>query len=289
MTISAKYPAFFIIPVLAVGVVTMIASFSRRTDNLTSAPTTLTQQTVASTASPPVTPVAVTVPRKNRVSSDGSTPIASTAITPRSLSFVQDGLHNCGTVAMLISWASAYPREAARLVRRQANGSYLVKAAGQATVVVTAANLASANKAGVVLAPRDDRWSEIVLTAFTIRQSGNPIPNFKTIEWLYAGDIGDFLTGRQCAVFDIKPEMTDASGRLKVGAPVTPVELEKQLKKYQGNPTVAYTNRRIHIWSVLGYDARRKLVRMRNPRHRQSLSMPLSTFRQKFQMIVRLT
>src|SRR5687767_8433921 len=51
---------------------------------------------------------------------------AGVPVVPKSLGFVQKGLHNCGTVAMLLSWAKLHPREAATLVRRQSDGTYTV-------------------------------------------------------------------------------------------------------------------------------------------------------------------
>jgi hypothetical protein len=144
-------------------------------------------------------------------------------VAPRSLSFVQDGLHNCGTVAMLISWASARPREASSLVRSLPDGSFRVSFPGSNPVAVSA-------RAG----------------------------------------------------------LGAARGRIALCAPVPLQVLERQLRALRGRPATALTNRRVHIWPVLSYDARRKRVRARNPRRSRAVWMSLEEFRDKFQVLLAL-
>jgi hypothetical protein len=229
--------------------------------------------------------VTVMVGAHDAVSYAASTP-RTVAVAPRSLNFVQDGLHNCGTVAMLISWAKTYPREAAALVRKQANGRYRVQFRGMGAVEVSPTDLSLARRKSVVRSAGSDRWAEIVLTAFTKLKSAGAKPNFALIEWIYAGEIAQCLTGRDSKVINIKPMSQGSAGQVRLGASVSLATLDKQLKALHGVPAVAYTNRCIHIWSILNYDAPRRLVQVRNPRRLRSVWMPLTEFRRKFQLMV---
>jgi len=72
-------------------------------------------------------PVEVSAPRPS-----------GTPVHPNSLAFTQDGLRNCGTIAMLTSWTKTHRHDAANLVWRQPDGSYLVAFRGAESVRVTA-------------------------------------------------------------------------------------------------------------------------------------------------------
>jgi len=212
--------------------------------------------------------------------------VSGTPLRPRSLAFAQDRLHNCGTLAMLISWASAHPRESARLVWRQPDGGWLVAFRGAPVVTVTAADLDAARKGGLVRTEHGDEWARVVLTAFIKLRSGPGQLDLTSTDWIYAGEIASCLTGRPTSVFEIKPEVQDPSGRIRVGTAVPLAALKEQLRALRGKPVVAYTNRRIHIWSVLDYDAGRSRVLVRNPRRAAGQWMPVSQFRTRFQILV---
>lgn len=207
-------------------------------------------------------------------------------VVQKDLSFTQDGLHNCGTVAMLVSWAHLHPDKAADLVRKQPDGSFVVSPAGADEIRVTATDLAEAAKARMIHTEADDRWAEIVLTAFTKLKCGTGTLDFRVTDWIYAGEIGTFLTGSDTGNYAIKMETQDANGRMQMGKPVPVSELEARLKELKGKPLVAYTNRLIHIWSVLDYDDARSRLLVRNPRSKSSIWMPIARFQQRFQVLV---
>lgn len=207
-------------------------------------------------------------------------------VKPKGLNFVQDELHNCGTVAMLLSWATQNPQAAKSLVQRLPHKHYRVRFPGVGPVTVTPNDLKHARKVGLISAPENDPWAAIVLTAFTKLKSPPKRLNFKAIEWIYAGEIGYCLTGGNYGSYDIKPMVTNARGMMQLKPAVTPTMLDQQLRMLRGRPAVAYTNRYIHIWAILDYDARRHRVQVRNPRRSSSVWMPLSEFRQRFQLIV---
>ena len=187
---------------------------------------------------------------------------------------------------MLLSWANAFPRQAATLVERQANGNYRVQFAGHPAVVVTAADLAEAQRVKVVDSPPGSRWGEIVLTAFTKLKSREQALDFAATEWIYAGEIGSHLCGQDSAIFEIKREFSKPNGKLWLGPPISSKQVAQRLLALRGQPTVAYTNRRIHIWAVLNYDARRQRVYVRNPRRRSGVWMSLPQFVKQFQLLV---
>jgi len=223
------------------------------------------------------------------------TKLPGVPVAPKSLNFVQKGLHNCGTVAMLLSWARLHPREAARLVRRQSDGSYTVHFAGDNTATVTAVQLKEARKVQLVQCANDDRWAEIVLTAFAkfvparyapTDNGPRPALDFSNIEWISPTELGEMLSGERFKAFAIKPERVDAKRRLQVGPPVATELLDRELRSMRNRPAAALTNRRVHIWAVLDYDAARKRVYARNPRRAQGVWMSLAEFREKFQLVV---
>ena len=207
-------------------------------------------------------------------------------LSPRGLSFTQDGLHNCGTIAMLISWANAHRQEAADLVRRQHDGNYLVSFRGADAIAVAADDLVAAAKSKLVRTDQQDPWPRVVLTAF-VKLKCRPGPlDFRATDWIYAGEIGECLTDAPTGVFEIKPETLDRKGRIQVGKPVALSVLNAKLSPLRGRPLVAYTNRRVHIWAVMDYDAARSRVLVRNPRRRTSEWLPVSDFSQRFQLLV---
>lgn len=212
---------------------------------------------------------------------------AEPVVAVGSLRFVQDGLHNCGTVSMLISWVSLHPNEAARMVRRLPNGAFRVDFAVGGEVTVTPKDLAAARKVKVTTCPENNQWSQIVLTAFAILKNGGKAPNFKLIEWMDASEFGYALGGQAGGYYFIKPEVAILKdGRPKLGAPVPLETLHRKLLSLRGLPLTAYTNRRIHIWSVLAYDGAKRRVQVRNPRRRQAVWMPLADFRDKYELLV---
>lgn len=210
----------------------------------------------------------------------------SVAVRPKALDFLQVGLHNCGTIAMLVSWARWHPQEAANLVHRQPNGYYQVHFTGMGPVIVTPAELQQARKVQLVESQHGEHWAEVVLTAFTKLKSQPGHLNFKAIEWVYAGEIGSCLSQQPFGRFDIKPMSADARGMVQMGPAVSPAALDQQFRLLHGHPAVAYTNRCIHIWAILDYDAKRHLIHARNPRRTASVWMPLAAFRDKFQLLV---
>jgi hypothetical protein len=205
---------------------------------------------------------------------------------PDTLSFTQQRLHNCGTVAMLLSWAKTHPQAAAGLVRQKGKGSYEVAFRGASKVTVSAGDLKAACAAKVAAEPSGNFWALAVLTAFTKHKCGGGPFDFRATDWLFPGEIGACLTGKESGHYSLKPETQDARGRLTVGAPVSMKELRSKLKSLQGKPTVAYTNRRIHIWAVMGHDLKGKSVYLRNPRRAASKWMSLADFRRQFQLVV---
>lgn len=205
---------------------------------------------------------------------------------PKSLSFTQSGLHNCGTVAMLISWAYTRPGKAAGLVEEHKDGSYWVKTASGQEIIVSPADLKAAEDANTISCKPDDPWSRIVLTAFIKSKSDAGKLDFKAIEWIYAGDIAEFLSGGQSGGFEIKPETVASNGAITVGKPVSLERLNKALTNFKGYPMVAYTNRRVHIWAVLDYDPDQRRILIRNPRKATSEWVALSEFSSRFQLIV---
>ena len=101
-----------------------------------------------------------------------------------------------------------------------------------------------------------------------------------------SGSIGFCLTGKDTDIFDIKPESVDRKGRIGLGQPVSLWALNSKLTALRGKPLVAYTNRRVHIWAVLDYDARGSRVLIRNPRRPTSEWITVSQFRERFQLMV---
>lgn len=205
---------------------------------------------------------------------------------PKSLSFTQSGSHNCGTVAMLISWAYTRPEKAAGLVEEHKDGSYWVKNASGKEVIVSPTDLKTAEEANVISCKANDPWFRIVLTAFIKSKSKPGKLDFRAIEWIYAGDIAEFLSGGQSGGFEIKPETVASNGAITVGKPVSLDRLNKALTNFKGYPMAAYTNRRVHIWAVLDYDPDHRRVLIRNPRKATSEWVPLSEFSRRFQLIV---
>ena len=202
-----------------------------------------------------------------------------------SMSFIQDGLHNCGTVAMLLSWAKTRPQEAAELVRREENGSYRVMFTGE-SVVVTPTDLAAARKARVVTTAKDDDWARVVLTGFIKLKSGSGRLKFKVTDWIYAGEIAERLSDSPTWSSALKNESVDRHGRIRVGRPISTAAIKSELNSLRGKPMVAYSNRRIHIWAVMAYDPKHGRVLMRNPRQQNSAWMTAKEFGQKFELIV---
>lgn len=211
---------------------------------------------------------------------------AGIPVRPKNLLFTQDGLHNCGTIAMLISWAKSRPQDAAKLVRKQPNGNYQVLFHGISPVGVSAKDLAAASKARILKPDNTNNWAKVVLTAFVKVKCGSGPLDFRSIEWIYAGEIGSYLTGTEAEVYNIKEESQDTEGRITLGKPVSIAELERIMTAISGKPAVAYSNRRIHIWAVLAYDRKRALILVRNPRRKNSQWLTITEFRRKFQAIV---
>ena len=211
---------------------------------------------------------------------------SGTPICPKSLAFMQDGLHNCGTIAMLISWAKVHPDQAANLVWKQQDGGYLVIFKGADLVIVSDEDLVAAVKAKVVRTEGNDPWARIVLTAFTKLKGGSGPLDFRSTDWIYAGEIAPCLTGSPTASFDIKPEKMDKNGRITVGQPVALPLLKEKLNAMRGKPAVAYTNRRVHIWALMSYDPAHARILVRNPRLRMSEWLSEKEFRQRFQLLV---
>lgn len=203
----------------------------------------------------------------------------------RGFTFTQDGLHNCGTIAMLISWANIHPQQAESLVKKQQDGSYLVSFKETDTVRVTKNDLAAASKARILHVKQGDEWAEIVLTAFTRKKCGSGPLNFRVTDWIYPGEIGNCLTGGELKNFIIKNGSLDANSRIQVGPPVSSSILKATLKSLKGKPAVAYTNRLIHIWAIMDYDAARSKILLRNPRRKSSEWMSVADFGQRFQII----
>ena len=221
-----------------------------------------------------------------RAPGPGVTKPHGTALRLRSLDFVQDGLHNCGTIAMLISWAKTHQQDAASLVWRQPDGSYLVAFRGAESVRVTADDLKAGTKSRLVRTRQGDEWARIVLTAFTKLKCGQGRLDFRVADWVYAGEIASCLTGAQTGVFEIKQETLDAKGRPQVGRPVPLSALKEKLNTLRGKPLVAYTNRRVHIWAVMAYDPAKLRVLVRNPRLQNSSWLSIGQFSQRFQLLV---
>jgi hypothetical protein len=188
-------------------------------------------------------------------------------------------------MAMLLSWAKTRPQDASSLVRRQANGAYSVSFRGVTPILVTPADLAAAKKARLVRTPPGDDWAAVVLTAFAKHRSGPGHLDFTVMEWIYAGEIAQLLTGSAAGNFDIKNESLDSNGRLQVGKPISLSKLRTMLESLRRKPVVAYTNRRVHIWAVYSYDPARSRVLVRNPRSRTSEWISLSHFIEKFQLL----
>ena len=212
---------------------------------------------------------------------------AGTLVPWRGLSFQQDGLHNCGTVSMLMAWANRHPGQAAKMVRRLPDSSFRVAFPNPkaGTVAVSPRDIAMARRVRLVRCASGDVWPLAVLTAFARLKSRGAKPDFHATEWIYAGEIARCLAPGASSIFHIKP-MDQRKGRISIGAPVALPRFEAHLRRVASRPTVAYNNRCVHIWAVLGYDARRKMVRARNPRRAQSVWMPLRLFRDQFQILV---
>lgn len=187
---------------------------------------------------------------------------------------------------MLISWAKVHPGEAAKLVWKQHDGGYIVMFKAGGSVPVSSEDLVAAGKSRLIRTEQNDEWAKVVLTAFVKLKCGSGALDFSATDWIYAGEIGSCLTGRPSASFDIKPETLDEKGRIHVGQPVALPILREKLKSLRGKPMVAYTNRRIHIWAVMGYDPAHTRVLVRNPRLRTSQWISEKEFRQRFQLLV---
>ncbi len=187
---------------------------------------------------------------------------------------------------MLISWAHTRPEKAAGLVEEYRSGDYRVKRFGGKEIIVNRADLKSAEEASIISCKADDPWSRIVLTAFIKSKSKPGNLDFKAIEWIYAGDIAEFLSGGQSGGFEIKPETVASNGAITVGNPVSLDRLDKALTNFKGYPMAAYTNRRVHIWAVLDYDPDQRRILIRNPRKATSEWVPLTEFSRRFQLIV---
>lgn len=188
---------------------------------------------------------------------------------------------------MLMAWASRHPEQAAQMVRRLPDNSFRVAfpSARAWPVAVSPRDLARARRVRLVRCARGDDWPLVALTAFARLKSRTAQPDFQATEWIYAGEIARCLARGPSSIFHIKP-MAHRQGRITIGAPVALPRFEAHLRRIAGLPTVAYNNRCVHIWAVLGYDARRKMVRARNPRRAQSVWMPLRAFRDQFQILV---
>lgn len=211
---------------------------------------------------------------------------SGTPVQPKSLTFVQDGMHNCGTVAMLISWAKTHPQEAAALVSWQSGVGYTVSFPHDKPVRVTSADLAAAKKARLVRTGPNDEWSRVVLTAFTRQKCQSGRLNFRVTDRIYAGEIAFSLTGGYLGNFEIKPETLDKRGRINVGKPVSQWVLKQKLAALRDKALVAYTNRRVHIWAVLDYDPGGSRVLIRNPRLAESEWVSVLEFSRRFQLLV---
>lgn len=208
------------------------------------------------------------------------------ALKPMNVAFTQDGLHNCGTIAMLIAWVHSYPARAARLVTRIPDGTYLVWFRGMSPIDVSPSDLAAARNARIIKAASDDRWAAIVLTAFTKTKSSPHRLDFNATDWIYAGEIGRTLSGWSASSFNLKAEFQDSRRRIQVGHPIALELIKAKLSQLRGFPVVAYTNRRIHIWAIMDYDQGKGRVLVRNPRRAHPEWMDLPLFSRKFQLLV---